>query len=111
MRSKSSMSWESARAVLSLAGMQDVLQDTHTATAGADTAYTVAGGVKVRRVMMCHLGSGAGDIRFRRGAAADATHVPLFPQTYFVVDAEDDEELHFYNTTVGDITIYIVELE
>lgn len=109
-RNKSAMTWEQARAMLSMAGMLDVLQDTHTATANSDTTYTIAGGVNVRRVLITHLGSGAGDIRFRRGAVASASYVPIFPQTHFVVDAEDGEVLHFYNTTAGDITLYIVEL-
>jgi len=94
-----------------MAGVKEVIQAVHTATAGADTTYTVAGGTRTRRVCFAHLGSGAGDIRWNRGAAATATKFPVFPQTYFVIDAQNGEAIHFWNTTVGDISIYVMELE
>lgn len=109
MRRTSSLDFERSLAMLALAGIREMLQAQHVATAGADTAYTVAGDL-TRRVMFFHLGLGANDVCVRYNAVAAATHMPVTPQTYFVFDAKKGDTIHFWNTTVNNITINVMEL-
>lgn len=108
MRSQGNAAHEGSMAVMAMAGLRLLLQATHTATASSNTSYTVQS-KDAKRVIACHLGTGAGDIRVNQGAAATSSHVPLIPQRYLVFDAGVGETIQFYNTTAGNITIYILE--
>lgn len=110
VRRPSSIEYEAARATLSLAGIRELVQANISATATANTVYTVAN-ISTRRVIVIHLGTGNGDIRFKHDAAAAATSIPVIPARYFVVDAEKDDTLNFWNTTAGAITVYLMEIE
>lgn len=105
---KSTNQHEVNRATLSIAGWRVVLQDVHTATTGTSTAYTVAGR-NTRRVVVCFTGSFL-DIRVEVNAAAEATDFPLMPDFHHTFDLSEDETLNFYNTTGGDISVYILEI-
>jgi hypothetical protein len=102
--------FEGMKALLSLAGVRVINQTTHSATNAANTAYTVTS-KRTRRVIIIHLGAGNGDIRFNFGAAATATHLPVIPARYFVVDATLADTLNFWNTTGAPITVNVMEIE
>ena len=112
-RKLSAMEWEGFRAMLALAGVRQLVQSSVSVGTGAENSYTVAN-IETRRVIIVH-GGGAtpafGDIRFEINATAVATDFPIAPQKYFVVDAEKDDDLSFYNTSGGSITVYVMEIE
>lgn len=110
LRDTSAIQYEAARAMLALAGIREIVQGSVAPGASANAAYTVVD-VRTRRVVCVHLGTGAGDIRFRYNVAATATNIPVIPQRYFVVDAEKDDTLNFFNTTGGAITVYVMEID
>ena len=87
-----------ALASLAIAGLREVSQSVVSAVGSTATTYTVAG-TTTRRVVLLYTGSGATDIRFRLNAAAAATHMPLLPQRYVVVEAVAGETISLYNTT------------
>lgn len=109
-RRPSSIEYEGFRAMLALAGVRQLKQSSVAPGAGANSAYTVTE-AGTRRVVAIHLGTGAGDIRFNHDAVADATKIPVIPQRYFVVDAEKDDTLNFFNTSGGAITVYVMEID
>lgn len=109
-RRPSSVEFEAARAMLSLAGIRQLLQANISALATANTSYTVAD-IRTRRVVIIHLGAGNGDIRFNFGAAAASTNIPVPSARFMVVDAEKDQTLQFFNTTAGAITVYFMEID
>ena len=109
MRTLSSSQFELLLATLALAGLRELAQAVHTATAGASTPYTVTHAL-TRRVMCFHTGTGVLDIRFATNAAAIATNMPVTGQTYWVVDAKKGDTLNFYNTSIADLSISIMEL-
>ena len=108
-RHLASLDFEKALATLALAGLRETAQAKHTATASANSAYTVTG-AGTRRVMCFHTGAGAVDLRVRHNAAADGDNMPITPQTYWVIDAKMGDTINFYNTTLGAITVSIMEL-
>ena len=115
---------EQGKAILSIAGFRIIpgTQATIAPGAGAEATYTVLNAA-CRRVVAIHLGTGNGDIRFELNAAATATKIPVIPARYFIVDvlsprpatptepAKVGDVLHFFNTTGGAITVYLVETE
>lgn len=109
-RRPSSVEFEAARAMLSLAGARQLLQANISALATANTSYTVAD-IRTRRVVIIHLGAGNGDIRFNFGAAVASTNIPVPSARFMVVDAEKDQTLQFFNTTAGAITVYFMEID
>lgn len=109
-RKLSMLDYEADRAMLSLAGVRQVNQTTVTAVNGASTAYTVTG-PNTRRVIVIHLNAGNGDIRFNYNAAATSSNLPVIPARYFIVDAKKDDTLNFWNTTAGNITVNVMEVE
>lgn len=108
-RRMSSAQWEASLAMLALAGLREVTQALHTAVATSNTAYTVTG-ANTRRVMCLHLGTGATDIRIKTNGAATGDSMPMVGQTYFVFDAAAGDTINFYNTTLGNIMVYVMEL-
>ena len=113
-RKVGSMEFEAGLASLSLAGIKILVQATVTALAGASTGYTVTH-KNTRRLLVIHLSGGNADIRVNVGTAATAAHVPVLPARYIPIDAGWDingvaEVVYFWNTTVGNITVNIVEL-
>lgn len=102
--------FEGFKALLSLAGLRVINQNTHSATNAATTAYTVVA-KRTRRVIVIHLGTGNGDIRFNFGAAATANHLPVIPARYFVIDASIGDTLNFWNTTGAPIVVNVMEIE
>lgn len=101
---------EGDRALLSLAGIRIIKQATHSATNGANTAYTVTE-ANTRRVVVFHTNAAADAIRVNHNAAATASHLPVLPQHYFIVDAKKADTVNFWNTTGGAITVNIVEID
>lgn len=97
-----------SRGMLAGVALDEVAQAVHVASSLADTHYEVTK-AGTRFVTVVHFGSGADDIRCRRGAAALATSFPLVPQTYFTYPMVLGEELHFYNLTGADITVFVME--
>ena len=108
-RTPSAVSHEAMLAALATAGIRMLLQDTVSATNGANTPYTVAAKT-TRRVMVLHLSSGNGDIRFNVNAAATATSFPLLAATCFVLDVAPGGTVNFWNTTASPITVYVIEM-
>ena len=109
MRTLTSAQFEQMLATLALAGLRELAQDVHSATAASNTAYTVTH-AQTRRVMCFHAAAGVKDIRFHTNATALATDMPVKGQTYWVVDAKAGDTLNFYNTTVGAVGVNIMEL-
>lgn len=109
-RKLTSIEFEAHRATLSLAGIRLISQATVSATPSANTAYTVQN-PHTRRVLVIHLSSGNGDIRFNYNAAATSSSLPIIPARYFVVDASKDDTLNFYNTAAAAVTINVAEIE
>ena len=109
-RLTSSMQYEAARAMLSMAGIRLLVQSSTSPLTTAEDDYTVTL-ANTRRVAIVHLGNAAGDIRFAYNAVADANDIPVIPQQYFVVDAEKGDVLSFYNTSAGTIVVYVAELD
>lgn len=109
LRPLNPMAWESGRANLSLAGVRYLAQGSVAVGASAEGTYTVVNG-STRRVIVAFAGT-FGDIRFDYNATASATDFPLMPNTHFRVDAAKDGVLHFYNTSGGSITVYLMEIE
>lgn len=110
LRSLSAIEFEAARAMLALAGIRQIVQATVAPTTGANAGYTVQD-IRTRRVVCLHLGAAAGDIRFNYNATATSAHLPVIPQRYFVVDAEKDDVLNFFNTSAGTITVNLMEID
>lgn len=118
----SEASYELAKATLSMAGLRFISQANISVGAGADGTYTVLSDA-CRRVVAIHIGTGNNDIHFNLNAAATAAHVPVIPARYFVIDvqsprpgtpvepAKAGDVLHFFNTTAGAITVYLVETD
>jgi hypothetical protein len=105
---------DTALAAMAIAGLRILSQSVVTATAGASTSYTVTD-KNCRRVVCLHTGTGAGDIRINFNAAATATHMPMLPQRYFVVEAcingdGTAETVRFWNTTVSSISVNVMEV-
>lgn len=125
-RLPSSGTYEAVRAVMSMAGIRQILQANISATNGADTTYTVQD-PGTRRVIFIHASAGSLDIRFNINAAASASTIPIIPTRYVVVDAHGPlnkptppgqsvitvpaDVLHFFNTTGSPVTIFIMEIE
>lgn len=108
-RKLASMDYEAGLATLALAGLRETVQATLSALPAANTAYTVA--MKdTRRVMCLHLDAGANSIHYRTNAAAVVTNMPMLGQVYWVADAKLGDTLNFWNTTLGAITVFIMEL-
>jgi len=110
LRDLSAIQYEAHRAMLALAGVRQIVQASVAPGASAEATYTVIDR-RTRRVIVCHLGTGAGDIRFDFNATASSADMPIIPQRYFVVDAEKDDVLHFFNTSAGAITVYLMEID
>ena len=118
----SEASYELAKATLSMAGLRFISQTSISVGSGADGTYTVLSD-GCRRVVAIHLGAANGDIRFNLNAAATSAHVPVIPARYFVVDvqsprpatptepAKTGDVLHFFNTSAGALTVYLVETD
>lgn|SRR5512135_90332 len=121
-RRTSVSTYELAKAILSVAGLRQILQTSISVGTGADGTYTVQS-ENCRRVVALHIGTGNGDIRFNINAAASASTIPVIPARYFVVDVQSPrpaspgeaakvgDVLHFFNTTAGSITVYLVETD
>jgi hypothetical protein len=109
VRTLSSSQFEQMLAILALAGLRELVQAVHVAVATSSTHYHVQH-AQTRRVMCFHTSTGAKDIRFHTNATALATDMPLTGQTYWVVDAQVGDLLYFYNTTVGNVDVNIMEL-
>lgn len=107
-RRPSSIEYEGARAMLSLAGIRQLKQTTVTVTT-ANTTYTVTE-AGTRRVVVVHGATAYGDIRFNYKATATTTSVPVLASSYFVVDAEKDDVLNFIGVPASTV-VNIVEIE
>jgi hypothetical protein len=108
-RPLSSIEYEGARAMLSLAGLRLISQSLVTGgAAGSDNTYTVTG-PNTRRVVM-YVNHATNVVRFNVNAAATASHLPIKNQTYFVVDAKKNDVLHFFDTT-GGTPVHFVEVD
>lgn len=108
-RKPGDLTHEAHRALLSLAGIRVISQAKVTGgAAGSDNIYTVLSAA-TRRVVV-YIDHASNVVRFNIGATATANHIPIKNQTYFVVDAEKDQVLHFYDTTGGTL-INIVEID
>lgn len=119
MSRNSNMAWEADRAALASAGVRILAQAVVTAVAGASTTYTITSN-ETRRLICLHLGAGNTDIRVNYNAAATATHMPILPGRYFSVDAGIQKNsaqppawvadtVRFWNETVGNISVYVIE--
>ena len=100
---------DAALAAMALAGMREINQTEHAATAGSDTAYTVTG-AETRRVMLFFTGTAANAVRLRCNATAASTHMPLVPQQYVFCSAVAGETVHFYNTVTAAATVNVMEI-
>lgn len=118
-RRAASLEWEANRATLALAGIRILKQAVVTAAAGVSTGYTLAN-IQTRRLVCLHLGAGNTDIRISYNTAALATHLPVLPGRYFLIDAgfvkdaagtQNADIVYFYNETGGSISVYVVEIE
>jgi len=113
-RRLSPIEYEGHRAMLALAGVRQLVQSSVTVSNGAENSYTVTD-PQTRRVICVHPGDATtpatGDIRINPAATATATAFPLLPQKYFVVDAEKDDDISFYNTTGSSIVVYVMEID
>lgn len=109
-RRPSSIEYEAARAMLAMAGIRILKQANVTVTLGEADTYTVTE-AGTRRVVCVHLGTGNGDIRIAHNATPTANSLPLIPASYFSVDAEKDDTIQFFNTTAGDIKVYLAEID
>lgn len=106
----SASNYEAAKAMLSVAGLRQLIQANISAANGADSTYTVQNKA-TRRVVIVHLNAGNGDLRFNINANATATTVPVLAGRYFVVDCLQNDVLHFFNTTGTSFTVYLVETD
>jgi len=114
-RRASTATWESMKAMLSLAGIREIKQSQLTVTASSSDFYLVAEET-TRRVIVVHLAAGNGDIRFKyqrqgAGATAVSTNLPVIPARYLVIDAEKNDKLSFFNTSGVSVQIFFVEIE
>lgn len=99
-RRPASIEYEGFRAMLSLAGVRLLTQGKTTGGgAGSDNTYTVVDPA-TRRVIV-YVDHATNVVRFNMDAAATVNHLPIKNQQYFVVDAEKDQVIHFYDTAGG----------
>lgn len=114
MADRDNAAFEGDKALLSMAGWVISLQDNVSVNGGAANSYTVQN-ADTRRVAFIFVGGSDGDIRFAHNtiegkADADSNDMPLPSAVYMILDARKGEEIGFYNTTGGAITVYVVEL-
>lgn len=109
-RSLGPREYEGNQALVALAGIRQLKQTSISVGSSAENTYTVTE-VGTRRVVCLHLATNNNDIRFDYNATATSTDMPVIPARYFVVDSEKDDVLHFYNTSGGAITVYLMEVE
>jgi hypothetical protein len=103
------MEYEGSRAMLALAGVRMIVQAKVTGGgAASDNTYTVTS--KDTRRVIVYNEHATQIIRFNMDAAATANHIPIKNQTYFVVDAEKGQVIHFFDVTGGTL-VYFVEIQ
>lgn len=109
MRKVGNWPLEGVYAMMAVAGLRLLEQATVSVGAGSAESYQISN-TRTRRVVSIHLATGIGDIRIAVNEAATANKLPLIPQRYLVIDADDTDYLSFYNTTGGSITVYVAEV-
>jgi len=110
MVDRADLRWEASLASIAAAGVRPLVQDSVSALAGVDTTYTIVGGNTKRAVIFAE-SSADTDIRVNVEAVATVTGFPLIAGAYFVVEADKDDVLHFFNTTASTITVHIMEIK
>lgn len=106
---RDNIEWESDMAAVSMAGIRPITQGSVDVSSGSEGTYTIDD-IRTKRAVIIHVSSGNTDVRFELNATAQADDFPLIPAVYFVVEVEEDDVLHFYNTTGGSVTVYILEI-
>lgn len=104
------------------AAIRVLAEGTAAPTTGASASYTMTN-PEARRLLCIHLGAStpaAGDIRFRMGATATATSMPLIPQKYATFELAGPytngsttvagEFVSFWNTGADTVTVYCYEI-
>lgn len=103
------LEWEQKLASISLAGVRPLVVDSVSVAASSEQTYTLVD-KSVKRLVVLHVASGDTDIRFDLNATATLSSFPILPSVYFVVEAGTDDVAHFFNTSGGSITVYIMEI-
>lgn len=100
---------EMAYALISLGGIRPLVQDSVAVANGSEDTYEVTD-TRARRLLVFHNGSGNTDIRFELNGTASGDELPILPATYFILQVEEGDILHLYNTTGSPITVFVVEI-
>lgn len=101
--------YEAHLASVSLAGIRPLVQATRSPTASAEATYTISD-IRCNRVILYHTQASAEAIRVELNATANATKMPITQGVYFVMEVEQNDVVHLFNTHASPVTVYIMEI-
>lgn len=101
--------WEGNLAAVSLAGVRPILQTTVAVGAGSEATYTLQHAA-VKRVVLFYESNTNLDIRVDLNATASASSLPMVTGAYFVMEVDQGDVVHLFNTTGGSVTVYVAEI-
>lgn len=99
---------ESRLANISRAGWRPLVEAAVSVGGNSEATHEITRS-EARRVLLLTT-DGKTDLRVDINETATATSLPLLPNEYVILQVEQGDTVHLFNTTGGALTVYIVEL-
>lgn len=110
MRRISAAHFEGMMAMLNLAGLRILVEDSVSINTASANSYTVANQA-TRRLVCIHERTTFGDIRVSVLGTAGATDFPVLGERYFTLDVEKGDDISFYNANASTTVVYVLETD